>query len=173
MDILIGLLLSAWAGFSLGLPIGRWQARCEKRRSPGARSMRLVSTYAYTSPARLEPDTDSAQWATYLASFGLQCALAGVTSERAVVAAGIVAGEVDYRAYACLLRRYGVWYSRGARYKTRWRDRRPAVGVGRLRDAILRGRIVPRYPCPSPPPVFAVSDARGIADVAENCRIAD
>jgi len=173
MDILIGLLLSAWVGFSVGLPVGRWQARREKRRGPGARSMRLVTAYAYTSPARIEPDADSARWATYLASFGLQCALAGVTSERAVVGAGIVAGETDYRAYAGLLRRYGVWYCRGARSKTRWLDRRPAVGVGRLRDAILRGRVVPRYPCPTPPPVFAVSDAQGIADVAEIAEIAD
>ena len=173
MDILIGLMISAWIGFAIGLPIGRWQARREKRRSPGARSMRLVSTYAYTSPAQLELDTDSAQWATYLASFGLQCALANVTSERAVVAAGIVAGEVDYRAYARLLRRYGVWHSRGARYKTRWLDRRPMVGVGRLRDAILRGRVYPRWPSPTPPPVFPVTDAQGIADVAEIAEIAD
>ena len=166
MDIVI-VLFAVWIGFSLGVAYGRWLSAREKRRSPGARSMRLVTAYAYTSPATLEPDTDSARWATYLASFGLQCALAGVTSERAVVAAGIVAGEVDYRAYARLLRRYGVWYCRGARYKVRWLDRRPLVGVGRLRDAILRGRVVPHYPSPTPPPVFAVSGAHGIADVAD------
>lgn len=170
---LLAMICAGWLGFTLGCAVGRWQARRDRRRGPGARSMRLVSTFAYTSPARIEPDTDSARWATYLASFGLQCALAGVTSERRVVAAGIVAGEVDYRAYARLLRRYGVWYSRGARYKTRWLDRRPAVGVGRLRDAILRGRIVPRYPCSTPPPVFAVSNAQGIADAAEIAEIAD
>ena len=163
----------AWAAFAAGIAVGRAQAQRERRRGPGARSMRLVTAYAYTSPARIEPDADSARWATYLASFGLQCALAGVTSERAVVTAGIVAGEVDYRAYARLLRRYGVWYSRGARYKTRWLDRRPAVGVGRLRDAILRGRVYPRWPCPSPPPVFAVSHAGKIGDLADSRRIAD
>ena len=136
-------------------------------------SLRRAYRFEFKPGVEVAPTVDEIRWATYLASFALQCALAGITSERAVVGAGIVAGAVDYRVYASLLRRYGVWYCRGARSRTRWLDRRPAVGVGRLRDAILRGRVQPRYPFPSPPPVFAVSDAQVIADDAEIAEIAD
>ena len=134
-------------------------------------ALRRAYRFEYRPPVSVEPTDDNSQWLTYLASFGLQCALADITSERAVVAAGIVAGEADYRTYARLLRRYGVWYCRGRRYRVRWLDRRPAAGVGRLRDAILRGRIAPRWPSPTPPPVYAVSHAQRIADDAENCRL--
>jgi hypothetical protein len=120
------------------------------------RGMRLVPR-EYQSPAQIEPEADHSRWTMYLASFGLQCALADLTSERSVCAAGIVANVQDYRTYARLLRRYGVWHVPGARAKTRWIDRRPLVGVGRLRDAIVRGRVLPRWPSPTPPPVRAVS----------------
>ena len=154
--------------FFAGIGIG-WMLHDSRR----PLRLRRAYRFGFEPSVAVVPTIDETRWATYLASFALQCVLAGITSERAVVGAGIVAGELDYRIYASLLRRYGVWYCRGARSKTRWLDRRPAVGVGRLRDAILRGRVVPRYPFPSPPPVFAVSDAHGIADDAEIAEIAD
>ena len=160
MDYLITFLVGIGIGYAL-------------RDSGRPLALRRVHRYEYKPGIALAPTVDETRWATYLASFALQCALAGITSEGAVVEAGIVSGETDYRVYASLLRRYGVWYCRGRRSRTRWLDRRPAVGVGRLRDAILRGRVQPRYPFPDPPPVFAVTDAQEIADVAEIAEIAD
>ena len=142
-------MIETLAGVLIGLALG-WLQWGNK-----ARALRLVR-YDYSPPVSVEPVADVVRWETYLASFALQCALADVTSEPAVVAAGIVDGPLDYRVYAGLLRRYGVWYCRGRRFKTRWLDSRRAVGVGRLRDAIRRGRVVPRWASPFPPVVHAV-----------------
>ena len=147
-------------GFVVGLYCGLAAARWLRLSDKPLRTVR----YDYTPPVAVEPAADVEQWTTYLAAFGLQCALGQITSERAVCKAGIVESPMDYRAYAGLLRRYGVWVCRGQRYPTRWLDRRPAVGVGRLRDAILRGRIVPRWPSSEPPPVRSVTHAQKKAD---------
>jgi len=157
------------AALLVGLGVGRllW--------GPKPKPLRMVR-FDYSPPVAIEPPADVERWCLYLASFGLQCALAGVTSEAAVVKAGIVDGETDYRAYAGLMRRYGVWMCRGRRSRTRWVDRHPLAGVGRLRDAIKRGRVVPRWPSPTPPLVRAVScekHAGSFVDVAEFAEFAD
>lgn len=149
------------AGLLLGIGLG-WFQWGQKRQKP----LRVVR-YDYSPPVAIEPAADVERWELYLAAFAFQCALGNVTSERGVVDAGIVAGPVEYRVYAALLRRYGVWHCRGRRFSTRWLDRRPMAGVGRLRDAMKRGRVVPRWPSPTPPVVRAVYDDNHAPRIAD------
>jgi len=141
-------------GLAVGLGLGWYQFRPVKKQ----RGLRTVR-YDYTPPVAVEAQADEEQWTTYLAAFGLQCAFLKSPSERAVLEAGIVEGTTDYRQFARVLRQCGVWSDRGPRYKTRWRDHLRRRAVAQLRHAILTGRVRPRWPAPTPPPVYAVWDA--------------
>jgi len=133
--------------------------------------MRLVKR-EMTAPVRIAPDVRAGEWEVNLFSFALQCTFLDSVSERAVVGAGIVQSANHYRDYAAILRRYGLWYAR-PRSVTRWLDSRPRVAVGRLRDAIRRGRVSPRYPTPTPPPVFVAFADMHAGKIADRAGVAD
>jgi len=104
-------------------------------------------------------------------SFALNCSLLASPSERAVVGAGIVSGESDYRAYKRLMLRCGLWEQGERRSRVRWVFTKKNYAVGWLRRHLRAGRLQPPYPpgqvlppvnpLPSPAPKVMVRKGQG------------
>lgn len=93
-------------------------------------------------------------WRAHLIAFASACATAQRISERAVVSAGIVSCERDYRVMARYMARVGLWAEQGPRRPRRWTDRHPTRAVGRVAESIRSGRLHLPYPSHRPPPVY-------------------
>lgn len=148
-------MIEFFIGASVGVAVGYWL-----RPSNSASN---IYEYATSTPVLV----DDARWQSHWYSFNVQCALGHVLSERDVVNAGIVASVTHYRQFAKLNRRYGVWWWPGAANKKQWVDRNPLIGVRVLRDQVARGRVRPRWPHPTPPLVYAVSDVSAADNLAD------
>lgn len=135
------------AGAGLGYAV-RWVAERPRQR----RGLVLRSAFEQTAPG--VSVVKYAAWNAHLVAFAKACAIGQRISERAVVSAGIVASEQDYRILARYMVRAGLWISRGRRQPKRWSDRHPTRIVGRVAGALYSGRMVLPYPTADPPPVY-------------------
>lgn len=97
-------------------------------------------------------------------AFALNVSLLSSPSERAVVGAGIVSGETDYRAYKRLMLRCGLWEQGARRSRVRWVAPKKNYAVGWLRRHLRAGRLQPPYPPGQVlPPVNPLPSARHTA----------
>lgn len=138
-------------------------ARWAQERGPvKRRGSRLVFNFAPPATlARMSTPEVCRANDTRLISFALNCSLMPTASERAVVAAGIVSGPSDYRAYKTLMLQVGLWQQGQRRSRVRWIEDRGGA-VKRFRRLLRMGRIHPRYSPTLLPPVNPIKRGRGV-----------
>ena len=137
----------SWAAFAAGLAVGRWQARREWRRGPGARPMRLTAL-GYTSPILpAHSGAQLSQWELYAVSFAFHGNMIGF-GYRQMRKAGLCR-RAACETFTELLTGAGVLVAR-ERSETTWAG---GWGYPAFRAAVKNGRLTLPFPAGSPPPL--------------------